>query len=316
MSGADRSIRVTLEGEAVSDGRVSVRLLTKTLQAIQDVALQLGKARLARDPSTRGRAPAIVERECELFLTEATPGSLHATLQLPNQEASLFPALVQFSEAVLTDVKDVVEGIADDRPEMLQKVVPDYYFRERIIKILAGCSPSADSDYRLSIGIGAQQRAVPIVRPDAARLSRLVGTAPAPTKQGKQKEAVFEGTFLATLKDDGSPLKVLSVINYEPVEEDTRPFRTAEIVHEGRCFKLRHEIACRVGKQDHLLVLEYEPLAIRTFGLTRGEVLDDFRETFAFLWDDYASASDDTLTDDAIALKRRLLDLVQEVVAQ
>lgn len=55
-------MEIKLQGQAVREGRVSVRLLTRTLSSVQNTVYQLGSLRLKRDPAARGRLPEAVER--------------------------------------------------------------------------------------------------------------------------------------------------------------------------------------------------------------------------------------------------------------
>jgi hypothetical protein len=74
-----------------------------------------------------------------------------------------------------------------------------------------------------------------------------------------------------------------------------------------------HPIACAIEKQDDLLFCEDAHLGIIAYGDTREEVMRDFFNEFSALWDIIAKEEDALLTEDALLLKRRLIELVRKV---
>lgn len=308
---SDRSIVVKLEGEAIKDGRVSVRLLTKTLGSLQATVFQLANARLERNPSTRGRPPQRIERECELFLAYIKSGSIMATLELPPQEASLFEDLPDFGSQLLSDVKNVAESLADGNPELLKETVPQPSFRKRIVQYMLQVIPAESADYRLSLGFGN----VPprkIVRPDTGTVVELADISE--PRQLYPEEVIVDAKCIVRLSEEGA--KLVSMVDYEVIEEqDLRPFRPATLRWKTLEFTLKHEIACSVTKEDHLVVVEYEPLGIRAYAATRDQAIKNLDEEFSFLWQQYAQEEEVGLSGDAARLRAVLLDLVEEVRA-
>ena len=128
-----RSLEITLSGEAIADGRVSVHLFTRTLQNIQLTIVELAKARLNWDPSKRGPIPSMLIRETELFLERVTPGSLHAVMTLPHKEETLFPDFPDLAERSLMDTRTVVEAIEKKNPGALESVIPIKEYRARVV---------------------------------------------------------------------------------------------------------------------------------------------------------------------------------------
>lgn len=127
-------------------------------------------------------------------------------------------------------------------------------------------------------------------------------------------EVLAEAECVLKLKEDGQFDKVLAVIDYKIIEEtDLRPFRTSEIVWSGKTYRLAHEIACGLSKENHLVILQYEPLHIRTYASTRDEAIRDLNEEFAFLWQEFGQAEDSDLSHESLDLKQALRDLVKEV---
>ena len=76
---------------------------------------------------------------------------------------------------------------------------------------------------------------------------------------------------------------------------------------------LAHPIVCIIEKQDDLLFYEDAQLGIIAYGNTPGEVMREFSNEFAVLWDIIAEEKDSLLTEDARLLKRRLIEMVRTV---
>lgn len=62
---------------------------------------------------------------------------------------------------------------------------------------------------------------------------------------------------------------------------------------------------------DGKLYLSHEEIGLQSCGRSWGECDDQIREELAMLWEDYALAPDKELTKDAIALKEKLLGMVE-----
>ena len=63
---------------------------------------------------------------------------------------------------------------------------------------------------------------------------------------------------------------------------------------------------------DGQLCLSHQELNLFVYGYSWGECNDQIHEELAMLWEEYALAPDEELTEDAIALKEKLLRMVEE----
>lgn len=93
MRNPQRQFTLKLTEGSVKDGKISVRPLAKTLNNIQKTVYHLGSSRLNNGVTLKGRKQSVVERQCELFLLKAEPGSLTATISFPSKEEDLVPEL-------------------------------------------------------------------------------------------------------------------------------------------------------------------------------------------------------------------------------
>ena len=310
--GKNRKIEVTLAGDAVQDGRVSVSLFAKSLQSIQEVVFQIAGSRLKRE--MKGPVPAVIRKACELFLVRTEPGSLSAVLELPEKETSLLQDEPDFSEEVIEDTKKVIEAFAEVDEAKLQQTLPQPALRRRIVNHIRAIAPSDGSDYRLSFRFNGGPPRM-LIRPSKENLYRLV---PIPASYEKIEEPSLkfvEAKGMAQM-ENGDIKKWVET--YEVSELDLNPdhvWRPSKIRAKGKLFYLAHPIACVIEKQDDLLFSEDATLGIIAYGDSREEVIREFSEEFAVLWDVIAQEEDNLLTQDALSLKRKLIKLVRKVEA-
>ena len=314
MGEAKRQITITLSGPAVRNGKVSVGLLAKSLQAFQQALLQIGKEKVDHDASRRGPPPTLVQRQCELFFAEARPGSLETTLELPSPEASLFPEWGQdIGEEALQDLRAVVDSVVHDDPERIRQAIPDSRYRYRVLNTVSAALPREGADYNLSLRVGDSPAFSQVLRPPRERLRALAEVSEVTEEEVPPEEVLVDAVCRAKVRPEAElrPRDITAVIQWEPIEApDLRPYRPMEVSWGGRRLVLRHEIACGVSREDDLHIVEYEPLGIRAYADSREAAIASFNEEFVVLWDEYASAPDEALSRDAIGLKQRLNELV------
>ena len=310
--GKNRKIEVTLAGDAVQDGRVSVSLFAKTLQSVQEVVFQIAGSRLKRE--MKGPVPAVIRKSCELFLVRTEPGSLSAVLELPEKETSLFQDEPDLSEEVIEDTRKVIEAFVEVDDAKLQQTLPQPSLRRRVVNHLRAIAPSDGSDYRLSFRFNGGPPRM-LIHPSKESLYKL---APIPASYEKISEPTLkfvEAKGLAQM-ENGDIKKWVET--YEVAELDLDPdhvWRPSKIRAKGKLFHLAHPIACVIEKQDDLLFSEDANLGIIAYGDSREEVIREFSEEFAVLWDVIVQEEDSLLTQDALALKGKLMKLVRKVEA-
>ena len=64
---------------------------------------------------------------------------------------------------------------------------------------------------------------------------------------------------------------------------------------------------------EQLYTINYPELGLELFAYTRQEITCDVKSDIVYLWEEYAKAEDDTLTEDAIILKKKLISAIEEV---
>lgn len=305
-----RKIEITLAGEAVQDGRVSVSLFAKTLQSVQDIVFQIAGARLKRE--MKGPIPAIIKAKCELFLVKTEPGSLNAVLELPGKELTLFPEEDDFSEEVIEDTQRAIDAILEVDDVKLEQVLPQPFLRQRVVSRFRAIAPADGSDYRLAFRFNGGPPKI-LVRPSKDAIYKLVSIPDAYKKIAEPTIKFVEAKGMAQM-EDGDIKNWLET--YEVSELNLDPdhvWRPQKIKARGKIFHLIHHIACVIEKQDDLFYSEDTNLGIIAYGETREDVIREFSNEFEVLWDVIAQEEDNLLTQDALLLKRYLLQLVRKV---
>ena len=83
----------------------------------------------------------------------------------------------------------------------------------------------------------------------------------------------------------------------------------------ARRFLLNSSLPARVSQDDGLYIVESASLPIIAYGDTVKQASDAFEEHFGYLWDSISDQPDDTLTLDALDVKRAQRNLVSGVAA-
>jgi hypothetical protein len=307
-----RKIEITLSGDAVQDGKVSVSLFTRALQSIQEILYQVADAQARREPKSAKIKPSIVRRECELFLVDVAPGSVHATLSLPEREMSLFPDYPEFCEIAMAQTGGALVAVAENDDVKLKTVLPDPEVRRRVIDKIQRIAPGKDSDYALSFRLDKGPSRT-LLRPSPEFVARLEDRPPSPPEVREPDVRFVEAKGMAQVKN-GNIKKWVET--FEISELDVNPehvWRSRMLKAKGRVFHLSHPVACVIEKQENLFFSEDDFLGIVAHGDSREEVIRGFSDEFATIWDGIAQEEDHNLTHDAQLLKKKLLELVRKV---
>lgn len=318
MNKQDRHFTLKLANKELKNGKVSVRLLTKTLHNLQKAVYDLGNSRVNREVVIKGRHPSVVERSCELFLIKAEPGSITATLAFPPKEYDLASELPDLSDNVMSDLKEIFSIIEKRDRNKLVDTIKDQGWRKKVLTSLYKVIPSEKDDYSLMIRFNDKEPFRTYKRPSDEEMALLIGDmlpVDYSVTKGLPEVTVEEETDIkayckAKISDDGE-VTVTKVIDYELL--DTRPYRADTIIWGNEMFMLRNEIACSFKIENDYYVIEYGPLNLFVYGKTREEAIEGFREEIAMLWHAYAMENDDNLTRDAIELKQKILKLIEGV---
>jgi hypothetical protein len=267
----------------------------------------------ARRESKSGKIKnSVVKRECELFLVDVAPGSLHATLALPEREPSLFPDYPEFCEVAMAETGDALVAVAENDDIKLRSLLPDPEVRRRVVDRIQKVAPGEDSDYALSfrLDMGPLKS---LLRPSPEFVAKLEDRPLSPPEAREPDVRFVEAKGMAQVKNGNIKKWVetfeISELNVNP----EHVWRSSKLKTKGRIFHLSHPVACVIEKQEDLFFSEDDFLGIVAHGDSREEVIREFSDEFAAIWDGIALEEDHKLTQDAQMLKKKLLQLVRKV---
>lgn len=116
----------------------------------------------------------------------------------------------------------------------------------------------------------------------------------------------------ALLKEIEATENLFKLREYSPPEPITRRGITFnEICCGEHLFKLKAPIKVEAEPSTEGWILYHEDLSILAVAPTMEECIDEFKEYFYVLWEEYVNKKDDELTDSGQALKHKLLDIVE-----
>ena len=113
--------------------------------------------------------------------------------------------------------------------------------------------------------------------------------------------------------DNEQPKKITDVVNIQEV--DLSPIEVDIIICDDRKLHMKEHLTLKpvLDDSEQLYTVEYPELGISAFAYTRQELTEEIEDDICYLWEEYALANDDELSDDALTLKNRLLSAIEEV---
>jgi len=346
-SALDRSLVIRLVVPSKHDSRVPLALLADKLHAAQRALLSVGSA--LRGGGRRGSWKSEVLQACELFFVKSSPGSLQIETEVALPIAFDLEGYDLGLQA-LTRLSATLEATNRRDTGTLRDLYPDYGARSRVAKSILPMLPEEGGDYEVEIAAaGEPVRLEPELRSflnlldrdteregpeEAVRTltgllfrievatgerqlglivqNRQVSCYYAPEYEQVVREFVpgslVEVEGRATLDDRGGVIRIEEILDARAIQ--LVPLFWQRVIYGNRLFRLKRPIQVAVDFQDGLWLHEFEPLGIVAYAPTRAESLDAFRADFTACWDEIAQEEDANLTRDAVALKGRLLDIV------
>jgi hypothetical protein len=249
---------------------------------------------------------------------------------LTPQQIARVVALVLGSSAAIS-VGDPVE---------LARQLPDSRLRNRMVACAARLSPPVGSGHRSEVS-GADvlpitfdeslpSRLEPLLRPAEAQreIQTVTGRLQAIDFEKhviRMHDEEVEGMLLenrreliqvtgqVVLDDQGQPKEIVAVDQIWDL--DLSPLSLSAVSVRGVHLRARQplELAPVLSEGEQLVCLAHEPWSLDVFAPTRTELLVEAKEQLFMLWQEYALASDDVLSEPAQRVKQKLLEDWEEV---
>lgn len=127
----------------------------------------------------------------------------------------------------------------------------------------------------------------------------------------ENRRELIQVTGNVVLDDNEMPQGISDVVCIQGV--DLSPIELSEIEQDGARlrFKSPTSFVPVLDDSQQLFVIEDERFGLDICAYTRSEIINDVKSEIFFLWDEYACASDEDLTEGALALKQSLLSLLE-----
>jgi len=322
---------------------VPVALLMQGLQGLQQLIHFSALSVENREVRQRVRVPSEMQRRYTLHCRPPEPGSFKVAGRVgdlargtsPNANVAKVMALaLAFSHATASgDEQQIVNLVTDSR------------LRVRMLACLRGMAPPPGAGYAFEF----QNCVGPAVRLDEALTQNIAtALRPTETRQSirtitgqlssisftehrlslfyapkertldclydesvepmlfENRRALVQVTGQVVDADDGHPRQIVEVSQIE--ELDLSPFVVTEFAPDVP-LKEPLRLDPFLSQDQQLLRLEYAELDIDVFAPTRGELLNELREQLAMLWMEFAEEADENLSEPAVQLKSRLINL-------
>lgn len=304
--------KIELAGNTSEDRKVPLSVAIKTFEGLQDMFYEIGNMSLEDTdaPLGKGRRSRDLKQYCELYLTEAKAGSLHATMELPPSREDLAKDIADLPEKIITEFREILESLATHNITRFRNSVKHAGIRKKFLEIYNYTFPNDRSEYGVSITFKDEYKIKDIIKIPKESVGDYVGEQPELIYQ--QEDSIFiRAELRTTMNSDGKPdLQKAELISFES-SADTRPYRANIIQNESVEILMKHEIVCHVGMEDGYYVVENEELELSSSGKTRELAIKSFNSDFAMLYDQYYLEDDANMTKDAILLKRKLETLIK-----
>lgn len=343
-----RQLIISIEGDLAQEGLVPIELLADKLKAHQRLLFNIGS--FLKGGGRRGAYKAEVLGACTLGFVESRKGSLQIVSELP---PTRMLGEIDLGAQALEEIHATFQFVLKRDRTALEKKYPDFGSRSRILHSVLSCLPEEEAGYDLSVSAAGKkvklrddqrkwvtQASLQDAPTDMEEERSLTGTLYLievetgerhvglivgnrhvqcyyPKEYEDVVKEIIPGSLVelegrATLDEGGQIKQIEEIYDLRPVK--LFPLFKRKIEYDGRAFILKEGLSIHLDFKDGLWIHEYEPLGILAYDESRAESLRAFKMEFAACWDLVAQEENGKLTPGAIAIKKRLKDLVKEVI--
>jgi len=118
---------------------------------------------------------------------------------------------------------------------------------------------------------------------------------------------------VVTLDDNEQPKKITDVVSIQEIDLSPIDFNDIDYRKKKLHFKNSFFLTPTLDNSEQLYTINYPEFGLELFAYTRQEITNDVKSEIVYLWEEYAKTEDDTLTEDAKILKKKLLGAIEEV---
>jgi len=340
------STKISIIGSETENHQVSIETITQVLAGIQKTVYLLAAAK-HKQPLQKRFTP---NREIKKTYTLTCGLSEEGSYVIPLSQAEQPPLIDELP--ILNDLAVLFNAVAAGAVEQIQDLLPDSRYYEKVLREMVRYLPKPGGNWGLSFQPAGQtsiilesksvrvvegwltqeerQDTVMTVTGELIRIDfdkNIVTLRYPPTNREMEcsyveaiedniidsRRELIQVTGRFTLDTEGHPLRLVDVSRIEPV--DLSPMTFSSIEQEGRILQLIPPLVVEPNldeESQQLLVVSDAELDFHVYAQTRETLADDLTAELFLLWDEYAQAGDNELTDVALQLKRKLLIRMQE----
>ncbi len=341
---ATEPARIHLTGAETEDSSVPAEVLVRAVQGLQQAVWLLAASSEEQPVGKRFKPSADFRKRYTLRLSTPEPGSYALPLSLSDESPQ--PFLAGASQDVLVRLRDFCGALAGGTQSLLNQIVPDLVYRLRLLQEFRKILPRKGESWALGFSAGSSPEVIltPKARdsidewlkvPEDRREMAVIGQLQSIDFAKKQVVILYPPTNRAieclyreeiedtlvdarrelfqvigqfVLDDNSHPKQLSDVRSIEPV--DLGALSLSWLEHAGRTYLMSPPITVQPRLDDESqqhFVAEIAELCVVAQGDTRDDLLDDIAAQIDFLWQEYASAEEADLSEDAIALRWTLL---------
>jgi hypothetical protein len=129
----------------------------------------------------------------------------------------------------------------------------------------------------------------------------------------ENRRQLVQITGMVVLDENEQPKRITDVVSIQEIDLSPIDLEDIDYGDKKLRFKNRLVLTPKLDETEQLYIISHPVFELEAFAYTRQEITDDIKSDIAYLWDEYAKVADDTLTSDALDLKHRLLEAIEEV---
>lgn len=335
-------------GQADVDGSVPAPVLFKALEGLQRLVHLLAMRREGRELNKRARPSSDIQRRYSLLCLPPREGSYISPMMIGGVKGDLLADADQ--EEISSELTRVLEAASSGDAELLDRAIPDPTYRRFMFEALEALVPPEQTGLELQVRRNGSElfvasRARPAIlrkrRPASAAqiwgviIGKLIdidfassrfGLLHQPT--GRRVECSYEPSVEEMLLNhpldliqvsgvierdqQGLPLRVVEADEISDVDDS--PYTIDGFSLDNRFYRARRKIEVQPRFEDETqqFVANIDEFGIDAFADTREELESAVAGELRFLWERFALAGDDDLTESAQSLKRALLNAFSE----
>lgn len=278
----------------------------ETLMKFQDLMYTVAGMKAKLSSSKKGRKSESMINICELLIADVKQGSVTISLVPKSPELDLF-GYNSFGKDVLNDTGKIYSYVATNDENNIKKIIPDDYYRTKIINKIQATIPSEKSTVNLYIktiatGQFKTQRLAP-------ELLKEITIQPLKLVEEEVTHQLVDIIGIAALDSEGTVKKLENIYN---VNTNVKGMILDRVEGNIYSYVFTKELFFKIKKTDNYITVQQSDLNIDTYYQKDEDLHKALGEELDFLWTEYAETEDKYLHSTGIAFKKNLLSLIFE----